>query len=217
MNVLDLDVASDFLLVASTVLEIKAASLIPRQDADIDEELEELQPSEARDILVQRLLAYKQFKNAAVALNSRYELQGRCHLRTFGPEPDLTTLAPDWLEGVTLDGLAFMCAQMLGRRNRFLLDSEHIAAKPIPVEMHVRAIHARVKNEKRVRFSQLVAGQPEPAIIVVAFLAVLELYKRNMVDVVQEVAFGDMDIEYIEGSDELFLEGDSAITSVKEW
>lgn len=216
MNVLDLDVASDFLLVASTLLEMKATSLIPRQDAGIDEELEELRPSEARDILVKRLLAYKQFKNAAVALSSRYELQGRCHPRTFGPEPGLATLAPDWLEGVTLDGLAFMCAQMLGRRSRFLLDSEHIAAKPIPVEMHVRAIHARVKNEKRVRFSQLVAQQPEPAIIVVTLLAVLELYKRNMVDVVQEVAFGDMDIEYIEGSGELFLEGDSAITSVEE-
>lgn len=216
MGIPDLDVASDFLLVASTLLEIKASSLIPNQDEDIDEQLEELGPSEARDILVQRLVTYKQFKNAAAALNARYEHQGLCHPRVFGPAPDLATLAPDWLEGVTLDGLAFMCAQMMGRRNRFLLDSEHIAAQPIPVELHVRAIHSRVKNEKRVRFSQIIANRSDPALIVVTFLAVLELYKRRMVDVVQNVAFGDMDIEYIEGSGELFLEGDEGITSVEE-
>ena len=216
MGNLDLDVASDFLLVASTLLEIKAASLIPREDADIDEEIEELAPSEARDILVQRLLTYKQFKNASVALGARFELQGRCHTRTFGPDPSLTKLAPDWLDGVTLDGLAYLCAEMMGRRQRFLLDSEHIAAKPIPVEMHVRAIHTRVKSEKRVRFSELVSRQPDPAIIVVTFLAILELYKRGMVNVGQNEPFGDMDVNYIEGSGELFLDGEGAITSVEE-
>ena len=216
MGDLDLEVASDFLLVASTLLEIKAASLIPHQNADIDDETMELEPSQARDILVQRLLAYKQFKNAAAALSARYELQGRSHPRTFGPDPTLTRLAPDWLEGVTLDGLAYLCADMMGRRTRFLLDSEHIAAKPIPVELHVRAIHMRLKSSKRVTFSDLVAGHSEPPVIVVTFLAVLELSKRGMVNVVQEVAFGDMEISYIEGSGELFLDGDGAITSVEE-
>ena len=216
MDNLDLDVASDFLLVASTLLEIKAASLIPQQDADLGEELEELEPGQARDLLVQRLLAYKQFKNAACDLASRHELQGRCHTRTYGPDPSLATLAPDWLDGVTLDGLAYLCAQMMGRQNRFLLDSEHIAAKAIPVELHVRAIHSRLAKEGRVRFSQLMAKKPDPATVVVTFLAVLELYKRGMVNVVQEVAFGDMDIEYIEGSGELLLDGEGAITSVEE-
>ncbi len=216
MGNLDLDVASDFLLVAATLLEIKAASLIPKQDVDLDEELEELEPNEARDILVQRLVVYKQFKNAAAALNARYELQGRQHVRTFGPDPSLTTLVPDYLEGVSLDALAFLCAELMGRRQRFLLESEHIAAKPIPVEMHVRAIHSRVKREKHLKFSQLVEHQPRNSIIVVTFLAVLELYKRGMILVAQDEAFGDMDIEYIEGSGELFLDGDDALTSVEE-
>ena len=65
MRMVDLDVASDFLLVASTLLEIKAASLIPRDRDETDEELEELGPNEARDLLVARLLEYKKFKNAA--------------------------------------------------------------------------------------------------------------------------------------------------------
>lgn len=216
MGNLDLDVASDFLLVAATLLEMKAASLIPKRDEGLDDDLEELEPSQARDLLVQRLVVYKQFKNAAADLQGRYELQGRRHVRTFGPDASLTTLVPDYLDGVSLDGLAFLCAQLMGRRDRFLLESEHIAAKPIPVEMHVRAIHARVKAEKHVRFSQLVQRQRGNAIVVVTFLAVLELFKRGMVTVVQERPFGDMEIEYVEGSGELFLEGDDAVTSAEE-
>ena len=68
MEALDLDVASDFLLVASTLLDIKAASLLPRPVDEAVEELEELTPSEARDVLVERLLVYKQYKNASAAL-----------------------------------------------------------------------------------------------------------------------------------------------------
>ena len=68
MGALDLDVASDFLLVASTLLEIKAASLVPSAQADADEELGEMDPVQARDALIARLIAYKQFKNAAAYL-----------------------------------------------------------------------------------------------------------------------------------------------------
>ncbi|MGI6536352.1 MAG: segregation and condensation protein A [Eggerthellaceae bacterium] len=73
MRALDLDVASDFLVVASTLLEIKAASLIPDADSDqeVDEDLQELAPNQAREVLLQRLLTYKQFKNAAAGLESR--------------------------------------------------------------------------------------------------------------------------------------------------
>lgn len=216
MGNVDLDVASDFLLVASTLLEIKAASLIPSQKSDVEEELEELNPDQARDILIQRLLSYKQFKNAAADLQERFELQGWKHTRPFGPDESLTRLVPDYLEGVSLDGLANLCATLMGRRSRFLLESEHIAAKPIPVEMHVRAIHTRLKVEKQVHFSELIARQPQIPIIVVTFLAVLELYKRGMVTVVQDDTFGDICIDFIEGSGELFFDGEEAITSVNE-
>ena len=216
MENLDLDVASDFLLVASTLLEIKAASLIPQQKSDVAEEFQEMAPNEARDMLVERLLAYKQFKNASAALNVRFISEGRSHARAFGPDESLLTLMPDYLEGISLDALAFLCADAMGRRDRFLLDSEHIAAKPIPVEVHVRAIHSRIKNEKRLRFSQLVGDGGDLAIVVVTFLAILELYKRNMIHVKQSRAFGDIELEFIEGSGELFLEGDEAITSVEE-
>ncbi len=216
MDNLDLDVASDFLLVASTLLEIKAESLIPRDRDAVDDDIAELAPSEARDMLVDRLLAYKQFKNAASTLLARFMAEGRMHARPFGPDACFLNLMPDYLKDVTLDGLALLAAQAYVRREVFLLESEHIAAKPIPVEVHVRAIHQRIVNRKRLRFSELVDERTPLPVVVVTFLAVLELYKRAMVKIEQQEQFGDIDIRYIEGSGELVLTGDDALTSVGE-
>lgn len=213
---LDLDVASDFLLVASTLLEIKADSLLPRERVEVDDDIAELAPSEARDMLVEHLLEYKQFKNAAAALHARFEVEGRMHPRPFGPDANFLSIMPDFLRDVSLDSLALLAARALARREVFLLESEHIAAKPIPVEVHVRAIHQRIKNMKELHFSQLVSKDTPTPLVVVTFLAVLELYKRSMVRVRQDELFGDIDITYIEGSGELLLDGDDALTSVRE-
>lgn len=216
MDTLDLDVASDFLLVASTLLEIKAESLIPRERDAVDDELSELAPSEARDMLVERLLTYKQYKNAAATLLARFMAEGRMHARPFGPDACFLNLMPDYLKNVTLDGLALLAARAYARREVFLLESEHIAAKPIPVEVHVRAIHQRIRNKKEVRFSELVNNDTPLPVVVVTFLAVLELYKRAMVAIEQSEQFGDIDIRYLEGSGDLLLTGNDALTSVGE-
>ena len=216
MESLDLDVASDFLLVASTLLEIKAESLIPRDKTDLDDELAELAPSEARDMLVERLVEYKKYKNAAAALHERFLAEGRQRTRPFGPDKSLMGLMPDFLAGVTVDSLAMLAARAMARREVFLLESEHIAAKPIPVELHVRAIHQRISNRKHLQFSDLVNDSTPPELVVVTFLAILELYKRQMVRLEQPEAFGDISIDYIEGSGELKLVGEDALTSVTE-
>lgn len=216
MESLDLDVASDFLLVASTLLEIKAESLIPRERDAVEDEFAELAPSEARDILVARLLEYKQYKNAAAALGARFEAEARIHVRPFGPDAQFLGLMPDFLRGVTLDSLALLCANAMARREVFLLESEHIAAKPIPVETHVRAIHRRISTVKNLKFSELVTAETPAEIVVVTFLAVLELYKRTMVKVEQPEPFGDIHISFIEGSGELTFDGEDALTSVEE-
>ena len=211
VSVVDLDVASDFLLVASTLLEIKAASLIPRDRDETDDEIAELAPNEARDILVARLLEYKKYKNAAAMLEGRAEAQSRLHARPFGPDPEFTKVMPDFLRDVSLDVLAQLAAEAYMRRDTALLESEHIAAKPIPVEVHVRALHSRVMNRKHLRFSELVDENTPTPVVVVTFLAVLELYKRSMVRVRQDAQFGDIEIDYIEGSGELvFTEEDDA-------
>ena len=98
IEALDLDVASDFLLVAATLLDIKAASLVPQEapsksvdDDEDDEDLEELSALDGdalREVLIQRLIAYKQFKGAAAALGARMQAESRMHPRVAGPDPD---------------------------------------------------------------------------------------------------------------------------------
>ena len=207
MRMVDLDVASDFLLVASTLLEIKAASLIPRDKDATEEEIADLAPNEARDLLVERLLEYKKYKNAASMLEARSIAQGRLHIRPFGPPVEITDgLMPDFLRGVPVETLAALAADALARREVILLESEHIAAKPIPVEVHVRSLHYRIMNNKHMRFSEMVDAETPTPIVVVTFLAILELYKRSMVKIRQDELFGDIEIDYIEGSGELVFD-----------
>lgn len=216
MRNMDLDIASDFLLVAATLLELKAQALIPKDRDDLDEDIAEMNPTQAKEMLVERLLVYKQYKNASEELSGRYMAQGRLHTRPFGPDSIFLGLIPDFLEEVTIDSLGYLAANAMARREVFLLESEHIAAKPIPVETHVKSIHARIKTRKHLKFSELVSGQRRPELIVVTFLAILELYKRQMVTLEQKTSFADISIDYIEGSDELILDADNKMTSVEE-
>ena len=207
MRNVDLDVASDFLLVASTLLEIKAASLIPHEEAeDVPEEYEEMSAGQMRDALVEHLLEYKKFKNAAAALQGRFEAESRVHTRPFGPDRSFLTMVPDYLEGVKIERLGELCAGCIARRDVFLLESEHIAAKVIPVETQVRTVFDRVCANGSARFSDL---------IVVTFLAMLELYKRNMVSLKQDDLFGDIAISYVEGANAQILD-DSEFDSAGE-
>lgn len=205
MRRLNLDVASDFLLVASTLLEIKAQSLVPSKRDELDDEIAEMSPEDARAVLVDRLIVYKQFKSASSALYERFEEEGLMHTRPFGPDAEFLNLMPDFLKGVTMDRLGMIAANAMARREIFLLESEHIAAKPIPVEVYVRSIHSRIRTRKRLVFSELIAGDRRPEVIVVTFLACLELYKRQMVRLNQNAEFGDIDITYIEGSGDLLI------------
>lgn len=216
LKALDLNVASDFLLVAATLLEIKAQSLLPKPQIELDEDVAELSPNEARDILVERLMNYKKYKNAAGALYERFEAEGRMHSRPFGPDAVFLQVMPDFLKGVTTDALGLMATGAYARREVFLLESEHIAAKPLPVEVHVRAIHQRIRNKKHLKFSELVTEDTPTEVLVVTFLALLELFKRAMVHLNQPNPFGDIMVDYIEGSGELVLDEQHGLTSIEE-
>ena len=205
---LDLDVASDFLLVASTLLDIKAASLVPdeplRRPADIEDEeddLENLTPEEAREVLIARLIAYKQFRGAGAALGARMEAEGRMHPRTVGPDPEFLGLMPDYLEGITLRSLAVICADIDSRRETFLLEAEHIAPRRLPVALTIASVDRLVRRRGSVTFSELVDGQDDPETVVANFLAILELFKRGLVRVRQDEIFGEIDIAHVEGAE----------------
>ena len=205
MGELDLDVASDFVLVASTLLDIKAASLVPddlsrRRVEEDDDDLEGLTADEAREVLVARLIAYKQFRNAAAALGARMEAEARMHPRTAGPDPEFLGTMPDYLEGVTLRGLAVLCADLDSRREGFLLEAEHIAPKRLPVALTVASVDRVTAARGHLTFADLIDGEATPEQVVVTFLAVLQLFKLGSIRVTQTENFGTIDIERVEGA-----------------
>ena len=214
MEELDLDVASDFVLVASTLLDMKAHALVPQDvslkssydEDEYDDELDGLSPDEAREVLIARLIAYKQFRNAGAALGSRMEAESYMFPRSGGPDPDFLNLMPDYLEGITLRSLAVICADIDSKRETFLLEAEHVAPKRLPVALTVASVDRLTRSKGKVTFSELLDGQDTPEIVVANFLAVLELFKRGLVRVQQDVIFGEIEIEHIEGADSYQLD-----------
>lgn len=203
MRELDLEVASDFLLVAATLLEIKAASLLPAEEAYLGDEIDDLSPEEARELLVARLLIYKQFKNVAAELFARMESVARMHPRQAGLEEPFVGLMPDYLEGITLRSLAVICADLVYRREVFLLQAEHVATAPISLETHTESVSRILEQKGSARFLELIGDDATLEIMVVTFLAVLELYKNGFVDLRQDRAFDDilvMNVSDPEGS-----------------
>ena len=220
MGELDLDVASDFLLVASTLLEMKAASLVPsdvsvRVSDEDEDDLADLSPEQAREVLIGRLIAYKQFRNAALALGGRMEAASLMEPRTVGPDPEFLNLMPDYLQGITLRSLAVICADLDGRRESLLLEAEHVAPRRLPIALTVASVDRMTRSHPLMTFSELLDGQTTPEAVVATFLAVLELYKRGAIRVRQSEAFGEIDIARVEGAPAFELD-ESEITSIEE-
>ena len=208
IEAMDLDVASDFLLVAATLLDIKAASLVPDDkpvspdDEVEDDELSELDGDSLREVLIQRLIAYKQFKSAAAALGSRMEAESRMHPRVAGPDPEFLNLMPDYLAGITLRGLAVICADLDGRRQTFLLEAEHVAPSRVPLDLTVASVDRFTIAHDHCTFRDLLDGDATTEQLVVTFLAMLELAKRGSVVLSQDELFGTIQIERVDGAEE---------------
>lgn len=211
IEALDLDVASDFLLVAATLLDIKAASLVPQEtpsktvdDDEDDDDLEELSALDGdalREVLIQRLIAYKQFKGAAAALGARMQAESRMHPRVAGPDPEFLGLMPDYLAGITLRGLAVICADLDGKRQTFLLEAEHVAPHRVPLDLTVASVDRFTMAHQTCTFRELLDGDATTEQLVVTFLAMLELAKRGSLTLSQEEIFGTIQINRVEGAE----------------
>lgn len=208
IEALDLDVASDFLLVAATLLDIKAASLVPQEAPsktdDDDEDLEELSALDGdalREVLIQRLIAYKQFKGAAAALGARMQAESRMHPRVAGPDPEFLGLMPDYLAGITLRGLAVICADLDGKRQTFLLEAEHVAPHRVPLDLTVASVDRFTMAHQTCTFRELLDGNATTEQLVVTFLAMLELSKRGSLTLSQDEIFGTIQINRVEGAE----------------
>lgn len=211
IEALDLDVASDFLLVAATLLDIKAASLVPQEapsksvdDDEDDEDLEELSALDGdalREVLILRLIAYKQFKGAAAALGARMQAESRMHPRVAGPDPEFLGLMPDYLAGITLRGLAVICADLDGKRQTFLLEAEHVAPHRVPLDLTVASVDRFTMAHQTCTFRELLDGDATTEQLVVTFLAMLELAKRGSLTLSQDEIFGTIQINRVEGAE----------------
>lgn len=190
MGHLDLDVATEFLLIAATLVELKARRLLPgSEDVEIDEELLRF---EERDLLLARLLECKTFKDAARVLEKRLREASRSTPRAAGPEEPFRSLAPDPLESVTLAAFADAATRAFAPKPAPEVSTSHVAPVRVSVREAVETILAVLPERRPVSFRDLVVGSTERLEVVVRFLAVLELYKQGVVDMEQATTFGDL-------------------------
>ncbi len=196
---LDLEVATEFLLIAAVLLELKAHRLLPEPEStDLDEELGLW---EERDLLLSRLLECKTFKDASGALNRLMDLAGRSWPRTAGLEERFARLAPDPLEGVTPEMLRDALRAALAPRPVPRVGIDHIHQVRITVADAVVELTDELPRVGRISFARLTADLGERMEVIVRFLALLELYKQGLVDLEQAGCFADLHVCWTGGDD----------------
>ncbi len=189
-STLDLDVATEFLLIAATLVELKARRLLPGlEDAELDEELLRF---EERDLLLARLLECKTFKDAAAAFEARIRRAQRSVPRRAGPEEPYRLLEPDPLERVRPEALRAAALRVFTTIPPVEVDTEHIAPVRASVRDAVETVLRLLPPSEPMSFRALAAGVPSRLEFVVRFLAVLELYKQGAVDLSQFTNFGEL-------------------------
>jgi segregation and condensation protein A len=197
IQALDLDVATEFLLIAATLVELKAKRLLPGDD-DIDLD-EELALWEERDLLLARLLECKTFKDAALALAVLAEDAGRSYPRTAGLEERYLALAPDLLAGVTPEHLHAAFLRATAPKPVPRVELEHVAPIRASVTDAVEELLDELPRIGRISFRRLTGSLVEKLEVVIRFLAVLELFKQGLVELDQATNFGELTISWIGG------------------
>jgi segregation and condensation protein A len=194
---LDLDVATEFLLIAATLIELKTRRLLPGDnDLDLDDELALW---EERDLLLTRLVECKTFKDAAVALAVLSEDASRSFPRTVGLEDRFLDVAPDLLAGVTPQRLHDAFMRAVTPRPVPSVDLDHVAPISVSVTDAVEELLADLPTSGPVTFRVLTGQLVDKLAVVVRFLAVLELFKQGLVDLDQPGSFGELTITWIGG------------------
>jgi segregation and condensation protein A len=192
---LDLEVATEFLLIAATLVELKTRRLLPG-DADVEVD-DEFSLWEERDLLLARLVECKTFKDAALLLSALADDAGRSFPRTAGLDDRYTDLAPDLLAGVTAEHLRLAFARALTPKPVPRVELDHVAPSRLSVTEAVAELVDELPRMGTTTFRALTDSFVERLDVVVRFLAVLELYKQGMIDLDQPTTFGDLTISWI--------------------
>ena len=196
----DLAKASEFLVVAATLLDLKAARLLPSADGPDEEDLALI---EARDLLFARLLQYRAFKGIAAVFEARMADRSRRHPRQVGLEPHLAQLLPELVFGITPEQLAALAGKAMTPRPDTGIGLEHLHAPVVSVREQAAIVVERLRHSGTVSFRSLVADA-EIAVVVARFLALLELYREGAVAFEQAAALSELSIRWMGEDDREF-------------
>lgn len=201
----DLDQTSEFLLIAATLLDLKAARLLPQGDV---EDAEDLALLEARDLLFARLLQYRAFKQIAALMQHRMAEEAKRFPRAVGMEARFADLLPEVLLGVDPAGLAALAARALAPKDIVPegVSLAHLHAPAVTVREQAAVIVDRLRRQRSTTFRALIADSPDTVTTVCRFLALLELFREAAVTFDQVTPLGELTIRWT-GTDE----GDIAV------
>ena len=195
MQHVDLEIATEFLLIAATLVELKTRRLLPgRDDGDLDEELALW---EERDVLLARLLECKTFKDAAEALQRLADRAERSQPRRAGLEEPFLALMPDLLANVSGDDLRQAFVRACTPKPTPRVDLEHVAPIGLSVAEAVDELIGELPRSGVITFRRLTQELAGRLQVIVRFLAVLELYKEGLVDLEQPGNFADLTITWL--------------------
>jgi segregation and condensation protein A len=195
----DLEQTSSFLLVASTLLDLKSARLLPQGEIEDEEDLALL---EARDLLFARLLQYRAFKQVAALLEERLAEESRRHPRVVGLEDRYAGLLPEVLIGIGLDSFAALAAKALEPKPVPEVSLEHIHAPAVSVREQAELVVDRLRRAGTMTFRALCGDSPDLMTTVARFLALLELFRENAVAFDQVSPLGELTVRWTGGEDE---------------
>lgn len=209
----DLEVSTEFLLIAATLVELKCRRLLPvDDDLDLDEELGLW---EERDLLLARLFECKTFKDAAVMLQQLMDAASLSIPRQFGLEEQFIELAPDPLAGMTAGKLRRAFLRLAAERPKpEELSLFHVSAVKANVTDAIETLVADLPGRGPVTFRELTDGIDERIEIVVRFLAVLELFKQGLVELDQAVCFGALVVVWTADDPAAMIDGDRSLAEM---
>ncbi|MFC5492421.1 segregation and condensation protein A [Nocardioides caricicola] len=192
-KVWDLEQTTSFLLVASTLLDLKAARLLPQGDVEDEEDLALL---EARDLLFARLLQYRAFKQVAAVLEQRLAGEARRHPRAVGLEERFAGLLPEVLIGIGLEQFAQMAAKALEPKPVLEVSLHHIHAAKVSVREQAALVVDRLRRSGTMTFRALCGDSPDRLTTVARFLALLELFRESAVAFDQVTPLGELTVRW---------------------
>jgi segregation and condensation protein A len=211
MQTLDLEIATEFLLIAATLVELKTRRLLPGQnDMDLDEEFSLW---EERDLLLARLIECKTFKDVARIFHRLADEADLSFPRTVGPDERFADLMPDLLEGTSLRRFQSAAIRAFTPRPQPIVDLFHVNPIKITVADAVAELIDELPLVGRISFRRLTAGFADRMEVIVRFLAVLELFKQGVVELDQVERFGDIDITWCASAD---MSADSILVDTYE-